>query len=133
MSYRRLGPRQGPASDADGALGQRVADPARPDQQDVRADDDDEHERHEHDVPHEHLAEVHRVPDRPRADRVERVLSVGRDPLRVKVLLGQVAGERRHDRGQERDHAGNPRHRAAAAPGSHPELAPQVNDEKGHE
>ena len=45
-----------------------------------------------------HLAEVGDVEERPDADRVEPVLGLGGDPLRVEVLLGDVAGQRRRDR-----------------------------------
>jgi hypothetical protein len=110
-----------------------VADAALADQQHVRADQRDEQDRQEHDVPHQHLAEVHQVEECADPDRVERVLAVGGDPLGVEVLLGQVTGEARHDRGQEGDHAGHPGHGPAAAPGGHPELAPQVDDQQRHE
>jgi hypothetical protein len=110
-----------------------VADAAHADQQHVRADDRDEDDREHHDVPHQHLAEVHQVEERPDADFVERVLAVGGDPLRVEVLLGQVAGEALHHRGQEGDHAGDPGQGPAAAPGRHPELVPQVDDQQRHE
>ena len=36
-------------------------------------------------------------------------------------------------RGEERDHAGDPGHRPPAAPGGHPELAPQVDDHEDEE
>ena len=84
-------------------------------------------------MPQQHLAEVHQVEERADAGRVERVLAVGGDPLGVEVLLGQVAGEALHDRGQEGDHAGDPGQAPAAAPGGHPELAPQVDDQQRHE
>ena len=110
-----------------------VADPVHPHQQDVRADDRDQHDRDEHDVPHQHLAEVHHVEERADPDRVERVLAAGGDPLGVEVLLRHIAGEALHHRGDERDHAGDPGPGPAAAPGRHPELAPQVDDQQRHE
>ncbi len=110
-----------------------VGHAAHADQQHVRADDGDQDDRDEHDVPHQLLAEVQHVEERADPDRVERVLAAGGDPLRVEVLLRQVAGEALHDRGQERDHAGDPGQRAAAAPGRHPELGPQVDDQQRHE
>jgi hypothetical protein len=110
-----------------------VADPAHPDQQHVRADQRDQDDRDKHDVPQQHLAEVHHVEERTHADRVERVLAVGGDPLGVEVLLGQVPGEALHDRGPEGHHAGDPGQRPAPAPGGHPELAPQVNNHERHE
>jgi hypothetical protein len=85
------------------------------------------------DVPHQHLAEVHHVEERANAHRVERVLAVGGDPLRVEILLGHIAGEALHDRGEEGDHSGDPGHRAATAPGRHPELPPQVDHQQRHE
>ena len=99
----------------------------------MRADQRDQDDRDQHHVPQQHLAEVHQVEERADPGRVERVLAVGRDPLRVEVLLRQVPGEALHDRGDERDHAGDPGERAAAAPGRHPELAPQVDDQERHE
>ena len=84
-------------------------------------------------MPQQHLPEVHHPEERADADRVERVLAVGRDPLRVEVLLRQVAGERLDDRGEERHHAGDPRPGPTAAPGGHEELAPQVDDHERHE
>ena len=99
----------------------------------MRADDGDEHDRDQHDVPHEHLPEVHHVEERADSHRVECVLAAGGDPLGVEVLLGHIAGEALDDRGNERDNAGDPGHRPAAAPGGHPELAPQVNDQQRHE
>ena len=74
-----------------------------------------------------------RLKNDPDADRVEGVLAVGGDPLGVEVLLRQVAGEALDHRGHERHHAGDPGHRAAPAPGGHPELAPQVDDQERHE
>ena len=50
-------------------------------------------ERQQHDVPHEHLAEVEHVPDGAGAGGVDAVLGLGGDPLRVEVLLREVAGE----------------------------------------
>ena len=47
----------------------------------------------------------------------------------VEILLRQVTGEGRDNRGQERDHAGNPGHRPAAPPRRHPELALPVNED----
>jgi hypothetical protein len=110
-----------------------VGDAADPHQQDVRADDGDQHDGHQHHVPQQHLAEIHRPPERAKADRVEGVLAARGDPLRVKVLLRQVAGEALDDRGHERDHAGDPGGRPAAPPGGHPELPPQVDNQEGHE
>ena len=143
MSYRRVGPRQAARSAARAARraasprGQadreRMAHAAHPDQQHVRADEGDQDDGEKDDVPHQHLAEVHQVEERPDADRVEGVLAVGGDPLGVEVLLRQVAGERLDDRGHERHHAGDPGHRAPPPPGGHPELAPQVDDQERHE
>jgi hypothetical protein len=66
----------------------RVRDAVNSDEQDVRPDDGDEHDRDEHDVPHQHLAEIHHVEERVHADGVECVFAAGGDPLRVEVLLG---------------------------------------------
>ena len=76
----------------------------------------------------QHLAVVEHVEPRADADRVQAVLGLGGDPLRVEVRLDHVAGERGPDRAEERDRAGDPGHRATAAPGGHEELAPQVDD-----
>ena len=124
-----------PSGDRDfGGMGiDGVGHAAHPDEQDVRADDGDKHDRDEHDVPHEHLAEVHHVEERADSDGVECVLAAGGDPLGVEVLLGQVPGKALDDRGHERDHAGDPGPGPAAAPGGHPELAPQVDDQQRHE
>ncbi len=84
-------------------------------------------------MPDQHLAEVHHIEERANAHRVERVLAVGCDPLRVKVLLGYIAGEALHDRGKKGDHSGDPGHRAPPAPGRHPELPPQVDHQQRHE
>ena len=136
---RRRGCRDGAAAQPPAALGRcgigvnRMRDPADPYQQHVPADDGDQHDRQQHDVPHQHLAEIHHVEERAHPDGVERVLAAGGDPLRVEVRLRHIAGEALHDREHEGDHAGDPGHRAAAAPGGHPELAPQVDDDQGHE
>jgi hypothetical protein len=104
-----------------------------PDEQHVGTDDRDEHDGDEHDVPEEHLAEVHEVEEGPDARCVEGVLAVGRDPLGVEVLLGEVAGEALDDRRDEGDDAGHPGGGAAPSPCRHPELAPEVDDHEGHE
>ena len=85
------------------------------------------HEWQKHDVPHDHLAEVGHVEDGAGAGRVDAVLGLGADPLGVEVLLGQVAGEGRAHRDQERDDPGDPGGLALAPPGGHEELAPQVD------
>src|SRR5438067_446138 len=101
--------------------------------QDVNDDDHADNEWQQHDVPHEHLAEVCDVEHGADADRVEPVLRLGTDPLRVEVGLHQVAGERRTDRAEEADGPGDPCHRSTAAPCSHPELSPQVDDHEREE
>ena len=52
-------------------------------------------------MPHEHLAEVGDVEDGPGTGRVDAVLGLGADPLRVEVLLRQVAREGGADRDDE--------------------------------
>jgi hypothetical protein len=52
-----------------------VRDPAHRDQQHVRADDRDQHDRDEHSVLHQHLPGVHHVEERADPDGVERVLA----------------------------------------------------------
>src|ERR1019366_2764146 len=71
--------------------------------------------------------------ERADADCVECILAVGGNPLRVEVLLGEVASEALDDRSHEGDHAGDPGPRPAAAPRCHPEFSPQVDDEQRHE
>jgi hypothetical protein len=86
-----------------------------------------------HDVPHQHLAEVHDVEKRADADGIEGVLAARRDPLGVEVLLGHVAGEALDDRADEGHYASGPGQGPPSPPGGHPELAPQVDDHEGHE
>ena len=69
----------------------------------------------------------------PTPDGVQPVLGLSADPLRVEVRLGQVAGERRADGGDEGNHPGHPGQRPVAAPGRHPELAPQVDHHEREE
>ncbi len=73
-------------------------DPARPHQQDVGTDQGDEKKRKQDHVPEEHLADVHEIEERTQAGRVQRVLAVRGDPLRVEVLLRQIPGEAQDNR-----------------------------------
>src|SRR6266571_5509434 len=107
-----------------GASGQRVGDAPDPDEQNVCPDEGDQHDGDEYEVPEQHLAEVHRVPEGADPDGVEGVLGGGGYPLGVEVLLREVASECLDDGGEECDHAGYPGQDPAPAPGRHPELAP---------
>ena len=80
-----------------------------------------------------HLTEVGEVEEGADANRVHRVLGLRGDPLRVEVLLGDVARQRAGHRDQEGDRAGDPHAAAAPAPGRHPVLAPQVDDHREEE
>ena len=100
---------------------------------DVHDDQKPDDQRQEHDVPHQHLAEVEDVEEGADARGVEAVLGLAADPLRGEVLLAEIAGESRADRDQERDRARDPGQRAPPPPGSHEELAPQVADHEEEE
>ena len=67
----------------------------------MHPDQSHHHERQEHDVPHEHLTKVGDVEDGPGPRGIDAVLRLGADPLRIKVLLGEVAGEGCPDRHHE--------------------------------
>ena len=67
----------------------------------VRDDQHADDQRQQHDVPQQHLARVEHVEVGADADRVQPVLGLGGDPLRVEVGLRQVAGERGADRADE--------------------------------
>jgi hypothetical protein len=118
---------------APAARGEGMDDAAIAHKQDVEADDPDQRERQQDDVPEQHLAEVHDVPEAADANGVEGVLAVGRDPLRIEVLLGQVAAEALHDRDEKGQHPADPGARPLPSPGGHPELAPEVDDHQRHE
>ncbi len=113
--------------------GERVDNPSDAHGQYVRADEGHEHHGDQHHVPEEHLAHVHEVEESAHADPIKGVFAAGGDPLRIEILLGQVAGETLDHRCHEGDHAGDPGEGPPAAPCGHPELAPQVNDHEGHE
>ncbi len=76
------------------------------------------------DVEQQHLAVIEDVEPGANADRVQPVLSLRGDPLRVEVRLDRVAGERGGDGAKERDGAGHPGHGAVATPRGHEELSP---------
>src|ERR1700681_2457916 len=61
-------------------------DPVTAYEQDVRAHEQHDREGQQQDVPAVHLAEVGDVEEGPYAGRVERVLGLRGDPLRVVVL-----------------------------------------------
>src|SRR5665213_1174388 len=61
---------------------ERRNDAVPADQQDVRHDQDPDAQGQQHDVPHQHLAEVEHVEVRADPDRVQAVLRLSGDPLR---------------------------------------------------
>ena len=62
-----------------------------PDQQHVPDDQGHHGDREQDHVPGVHLAEVGDVEEGADPNRVEAVLALAGDPLRVEVLLGEVA------------------------------------------
>ena len=99
-------------------------DPVAADQQDVRDDQRDHDGGEQDDVEGVHLAEVGDVEVGADSNRVEPVLALARDPLRVEVLLREIAGERGSDRDQEHDRPRDPGSGPSAPPGAHEELSP---------
>jgi hypothetical protein len=102
-------------------------------EQDVRRHQADHGDRQQQHVVAVHLAEVQNVEEGADAGRVEPVLRLRRDPLRVEVLLRDVAGQGAGDRDHERDRPDHPDAGPPAAPGRHEELAPQVDDHEEEE
>src|ERR1039457_4031753 len=94
---------------------------------DVGTNQQHQHDRHQDDVPHQHLARVQEIEERPTPGGVDGVLGLGGYPLRVEVGLGYVTGQSGHDRHEEEHHARYPGHGPPPAPSGHEVLAPQVN------
>src|SRR6476620_6624334 len=103
------------------------------DEDDMQHGNDTDGDGQQHHGPEQHLPRVQDVEESADADRVDAILGFTADPLGVEVGLRQVAGEGSTDGGDEGDDTGDPRQRAPAAPGSHPELAPEMDDHHGHE
>ena len=106
----------------------RRDDAVAPHEEHVSTDEQHDRQRQQKYVVAVHLAEIREVEERAYADRVHRVLRLCGDPLRVEVLLRDVAGQRARYGDEEDNRAGDPHAAAASAPCGHPVLAPEVND-----
>src|SRR5450755_2724724 len=80
-----------------------------------------------------HLTKVEDVEQTADADRVDRILGVNCDPLRVEVLLDDVAGQSRDDADHEDHDTDHPGLRSPVAPTGAPELAPEVQHHEDEE
>src|SRR5579864_6044268 len=82
--------------------------------------------RQDHDVEAIHLAKVEHVEEGAHADGIQGVLALHGDPLRVKVLLRDIAGKGGADAHEKAEHADDPGRPASVTPGALEEGGPEM-------
>src|ERR1700737_689356 len=94
---------------------------------------DHDHEWQDHDVKAIHLPEVQQVEEGTDPNRVERILSLGGDPLRAKVRHRQVASKGGANSCQKGHHSRYPGQSTSMTPGPLEKCDPQVQRHRKEE